>query len=227
MNIIILHGWMQSKEALQGLEKQLAALPHVKSVTAIDLPGFGTEVKPDSDWGIPEYAAWVTEKIETGKKSNIVLVGHSFGGRIASYIASQRPSWLTALILSGTPALYRPSAKMKLKLKFFKRIKKLAPAKAKQLFYSDELHTAEQAGMGAIFRNVVTFDQTDFIKNIQVPTFLIWGAEDDSVPVDQAREIHRLIPNSELVVIDKGSHNSFISHPYLFLGHVKKFIESL
>ncbi len=227
MNVVILHGWMQSKQDWQALSKQLSTLSHIKSVEAFDLPGFGQEERPPENWSIPDYADWVVHRIEKKRLTDVLIIGHSFGGRIAAYIAFNNPSWLKALILSGTPALYRPSTKMQLKQRLFKRIKNLAPANTKKLFYSDELNTAEEKGLGTVFRNVVTFDQTTLLKNITVPTFLIWGSKDDSVPLSIAEEIHSLITDSQLVVINNGTHNSFLSHPYLFLGHVKKFIESL
>lgn len=227
MTILILHGWMQNTTTLETLKKQLESISKTNEVIAIDMPGFGQEPLISNDWGVPEYAQWVEQKVASLKLKSVVLLGHSFGGRVSALIASKNPTWLKALILSGTPAIYRPSSKTQLKNALTKRVKQFVPEKYKSIIYTSEMKDAVSKQMGQVLKNVVIFDQTKTLPHITVPTLLIWGEQDDSVPLPIAREIHQLIKGSTLAIIKGGIHNAFISHPYLFFGHVKKFIETL
>jgi pimeloyl-ACP methyl ester carboxylesterase len=94
------------------------------NVVFFDLPGFGKEPLVQNDWGVPEYANWVKNRLNKieGKK---ILLGHSFGGRIATFIAGQNPEWLEGLILSGSPSIYRPTRKIKYKILLSKFIRKI------------------------------------------------------------------------------------------------------
>ena len=227
MNIVALHGWGHEKDSFNELKKQLESLPQVKTVYAFDLPGFGNQKLVDNKWDIPHYADWVQAQIKRLKLKDVILIGHSFGGRIAAHIASQNPDYLEGLVLSGAPVLYRPTLKVTMKRKLFSTLKDIIPTKAKSFIFSKELKDAESRGLGAIFRKVVLFDQTKSLPKIAVPTLLIWGEYDTDVPLRIAKETHKLIPHSKLVIIKAASHTSFLIHPYIFFGYVKKFIESL
>lgn len=221
--LFILHGWGQNKTLWDNFTNQFHDIP----VVALDLPGFGAEPLVDKNWSIPEYAKWVTSKIESlvSKDDQVILLGHSFGGRIASFIASEQPSWLHALILYAAPSIYRPSAKTKTKIVLAKLLKSVGlklPANN-----NPELQEADRSGLGNIFRNVVNFDQTNLLPKISVSTLLVWGENDTEVPVTIAKEMSLLIPHSKLVIIDKADHNIHINNPTIFYGTIKHFIENL
>lgn len=220
--LVILHGWGHNSQYWEVIKKMYE---RDFSVVFFDLPGFGKEPLVENDWGVPEYANWVKNRLNKieGKK---VLLGHSFGGRIATFIAGQNPDWLESLILSGSPSVYRPSFKVKFKILLSKMIRKLG-LKRKTISDKSELATADKNGMGKIFRKVVPFDQTETLPKIKVPTLLVWGEYDEDVPLRIAREINFLIPNSRLEVIEKVGHNSWMENLYLFYGITKNFIKSI
>lgn len=219
--LVILHGWGHNSKYWDVM-KGMYEIDF--NVAFFDMPGFGSEPLISQDWGVPEYAEWVLKKIEIieGEK---IIIGHSFGGRIATYIASSRPKWLKALILSGSPSIYRPGLKIKTKIFLAKLAKTLGLRKF--FIKNSGLQTANRNNMGRIFRKVVPFDQTQILSKISVPTLLIWGENDQDVPLRIAKEINSHISGSQLKVIDRVGHNSFIENPYLFYGISKKFIESI
>lgn len=226
--LIILHGWGHNKTYWEGFIKQAQAFSYIP-VEAIDLPGFGDEPLISADWGIPEYAEWVNRKIAetTNPGDKVILLGHSFGGRISSYIAAHNPEWLRALILYGAPSLYRPDAATARKIAVYKTLKRIVPSSMREHFYSEDLKESREVGMEQIFRNVVTFDQTAELPHIKVPTILIWGEHDDAVPLRIAQEMNHLIPNSTLRVIPDMGHNAHLENPVLFHGMVRNFIQNL
>jgi pimeloyl-ACP methyl ester carboxylesterase len=223
LEILILHGWGQDKSLWEVNVKQLK---HIAKTKAIDLPGFGKEPLVSTHWGIPEYAHWVGNYIKENKLKEVVLIGHSFGGRIAGYLASQNPSWLKYLIVEGSPLLYRPTKQTIWRIKLYKAMKRFLPASIRHLFYAGELQDAHNRNLGTIFRNVVNFDQTKIIKKIKVPTLIIWGGNDTTVPLYVAQEIHSLIPKSELTVIRNAGHTAHLDNPNLFYGSVRHFIQT-
>lgn len=227
--IVILHGWGHSKEYWGDFARRFSDGGFDGKVVALDLPGFGSEPLVSFEWGIPEYARWVEERIANlggGKEGEIILLGHSFGGRVSGFIASERPTWLKGLILYGAPCLYRPKFSTRVKIRAAKFLKKAGICK--KYSGNEELREAESAGMGTIFRKAVTFDETDLLPKITAPTLLAWGANDvREAPLRIAKEMHALISPSELVIMDGAGHNAHLENPTLFYGIVKKFIEKI
>lgn len=217
MKLFFLHGWGHNRHLWDGLTGKF------HNAIALNLPGFGDEPLINNDWGVPEYARWVDEKIS--KYKNVVLVGHSFGGRIAAEIASKKPKYLKGLVLSGAPCVYRPSLKTRSKIKAFKILKTFMPQSFRGLFYSGDLKSAGK--LEKIFRKVVIYDQTKQLQKIQVPTLLIWGENDDQVPLKIAREMFLLIKDCELKILENSGHNAYLDKPDLFYGYVKNFISDL
>lgn len=223
--LVVLHGWRDSSENWKLFSDQISTSISVK---VPDLPGFGRQPLISEEWGVPEYANWVEEYIKNSGLNNVILLGHSFGGTIASYIASKRPKWLKGLILYGARSLYRPSIKVKFKIKLYKLFKKIGIPKITSILKrsNPELVAADKAGLGKIFRKVVPFDQTDLLPKINVPTLLIWGENDTVIPLEQGKEIHSLIKGSKLEVIKGCGHNIHLENPPLFYGIIKNAIET-
>lgn len=223
MRIIILHGWGHSAELWRGIAQKLERFG---SAEVWDLPGFGNEPLVSAAWGIAEYADWVSEKI--GESSDeIVLIGHSFGGRVASLLASRKPSYLRALVLIGAPCIYRPSTTIRLKSAIASIVKPIVPASIRRMLITEDLRDAEDSGIGRVFRNAVTNDQTNSLPMISVPAFLLWGENDDAAPVSIAKEIQTLIPGSMLTVLPGIGHNVHIDNPMLTYGAIERFLEAL
>lgn len=192
-----------------------------------DLPGFGKEPLVSRNWSIPDYAEWVERKLKGLNSGSITLLGHSFGGRIACYLASQNPEWLTGLILYGAPCLYRPSIGVRFR-NFLAKTFGFLPAVLKRVFgVNPEWREAKRSGYEEIFRNAVRFDQTELLKNIKSPTLLIWGELDAEVPLFIAREINQGIQSSVLQVLPGLGHNAHLENPNVFYGKIKKFVESI
>ncbi len=210
----------------QPIVNKLKVLNPQIEVAAWDLPGFGDEPLISTGWGITEYAEWVENKLEGGDQE-ILLIGHSFGGRIAALLASDQPNWLKGLVLIGAPVLRRPSLSLKLRIAFYKSIKRIIPLNWRRKFYATELKDAEQQDLGKIFRNIVEFDQTDTLNKIKVPTLLLWGANDEAAPIRIALEAHALIPASRLEILPDVGHNLHLETADLLTGKLNRFANSL
>lgn len=217
--IVILHGWGHDRSFWQQAASNLPI-----QVRTLDLPGFGSEPLVNPDWGVLECAAWVREKIESEGLQDVILLGHSFGGRVAAELASMRPQWLKGLMLYAAPCIYRPTTSIRAKARIAKIAKSLGFSREYQ--GNPELNDARKRGLGEIYRRVVNYDQTDALKRISVPTVLLWGERDTDVPLRVAQEMSELIRASTLEILPGLGHNAHIENPNLFYGVVKKHIQT-
>lgn len=222
--LYVLPGWGQDKTHWQGII-DLFATSNI-AIQAIDLPGFGTEKLVNEHWNVADYAAWVVEKIGKENLESGIILGHSFGGRVSAYLVGSMQVKPKALILYGAPVIYRPTLTTVLKSKLAHLLKPIIPASLKTKLYHYDLRDAINRGMEQIFRRSVVFDQTEILAKISVPTYLIWGENDDSVPLRIAQEMEGLIAGSQLLQLPDLGHNAHLESPQLFYGTIKKICEN-
>jgi pimeloyl-ACP methyl ester carboxylesterase len=69
-----------------------------------DLRGHGLSAKPRGDYSVPTQAAHVLKYLDAAGVGRCTLIGNSYGGIIAMYLAAQVPDRVIALVLTGTNA---------------------------------------------------------------------------------------------------------------------------
>jgi pimeloyl-ACP methyl ester carboxylesterase len=101
--VLALHGWGRDHH---DFDTVLEGFPAV----AVDLPGHGVAPDPPAAWSTREYAEWVAPLLADLGPPPLVVVGHSFGGRVALHLATivagpghTQPDPLSALVLTGVP----------------------------------------------------------------------------------------------------------------------------
>ncbi len=212
-DVVLLHGWGQNIDMMKPLGDNFS---DKYRITIIDLPGFGLSEEPDYAYTIFDYTDTVHELLKNLKIKNPIMMGHSFGGRIAIVYASMYD--VNKLVLFGSPCVRheQKSAKQSV-LKAFSKIKFLSPLAnfAKKHIGSEDYRNASPM-MRDILVKTVNQDLSDCAKEIKCPTILIWGDNDMAVSVEEAREIEKLIKDSALVVLP-GTH-------YCYLENLNKVI---
>ena len=78
--LLFLHGWRSNKEVWDGVASQMSKVKC--QMFAIDLPGFGGSQVPPKPMTVGDYANVVAEFIKKLELKNVIMVGHSFGGRV-------------------------------------------------------------------------------------------------------------------------------------------------
>ncbi|HYE60067.1 MAG TPA: alpha/beta hydrolase [Candidatus Kapabacteria bacterium] len=230
--LVILPGWGGSHETWQQF---ILAAEKDYRVVCIDLPCFGSEPCPTEVWGVEEYAHFVVKKLQL-LRTPVTLLGHSFGGQVAAYIAATHPELLNKLILSGAAAI-RPK-------KYVRRLFLGALAKISAiLFYLPYLRSHEKAikkllytiiqtpdygktsGIQRdIFKRVTREDLRHLLPSITVPTLVVWGRKDRQTPLRHGRTIAALIPDAKLRIIPDGTHGLHLHHTEQLLQFVHEFI---
>ncbi len=220
--VIILHGWGHNANLWQNMKKKLENTSF--SVILDDLPGFGSRAGQSVNYSIQDYACWFEYQYkEIINKDKIILVGHSLGGRIAIELAQSNPKWLEKLILIGAPGIYKPSVKTKL-LKNFSFLKKLPLLRSLASKLNPEYESAKQNHLKKTYQKVVGNDQKSILYLIQIPTLLIWGDKDLIVPFSIAKEMNKLIVNSELKIVPNSGHSLHLDSPNLLFGILNNYI---
>lgn len=189
LHMVFLHGWGANRESLRGVA---TLFQHTHCVHLLDLPGFGEAPVPPDGWGTIEYADLVQQFVLDVVAGPVLLVGHSFGGRVGVRLASRRLSQVRALVLMGVPGLPQSTwSKARLRRTGIRWLRR-GLGLARPLIGSRGLdwHTARfgskdylAAGvMRGVLVKTVTEDLTESARAIACPTLLVWGTDDGETP---------------------------------------------
>ena len=218
--IIYLHGWGQNIAMMEPIAK-----PFIKThrLVILDLPGFGESDEPDYAWTLEDYVDMIHSLLQELKIEKPNLIGHSFGGKLTLIYATKYE--VDKIILLASPykiKLKKPSLKVKL-LKKAKTIPGLGALaeKMKNHIGSTDYKNASPIMKEILVKHVNT-DLTEKVKNIECPTFIIWGTNDEAVPVADAYELEKLIKDSGLAIYEGCTHYAYLER----LGQTNAIIES-
>jgi pimeloyl-ACP methyl ester carboxylesterase len=211
VEVVGLHGWARTREDLAGSLAGLNAL-------AFDLPGFGTSPEPPTVWGTEDYAALVAEAVASLGAPQ-VLLGHSFGGRVAVKLAASWPHLVSGLVLTGVPLLRKkpgisPSWRFRA-ARWGRRhglVSEERMEKLRQLYGSADYRRTSGI-MRSIFVRIVNESYEDDLLRITCPVQLVWGANDTEVPLDVGRQARQLLSEASLEVIAGAGHMTPLSNP--------------
>ena len=216
-DVVLLHGWGQNIAMMNPLGSQLG---DKFRITILDFPGFGSSQIPDFAYTIYDYRDLLYEFLKSFSIEKPILIGHSFGGRVAIAYGAKYP--VSKLVLFGSPFIKNETNGIKVKvLKKLKKVKLLEGVieKAKKHMGSRDYRAASGV-MRDILVNTVNTDLREDAKNIKVPTLLIWGENDTEVLVSEARELEKTISDSALIVLP-GTHYCYLEN----LMHVVSILE--
>jgi pimeloyl-ACP methyl ester carboxylesterase len=201
--VLALHGWNRSGGDFAGLLSGTDAL-------AVHLHGFGATAPPPVPWGSREYADHLAASLDgTGP---YVVVGHSFGGRVAVRLAAARPDLVTSLVVTGVP-LVRATAppRPRLALRLAKRLHAahVVPSSVVERLRrgsGSADYRAAEGVMRDVLVRVVTEDYREDLGRLTVPVHMVWGELDDAAPLAGARLAHELVAGARLDVVPGAGH---------------------
>ena len=224
--ILLLHGWGASIEVWH---KVMQEFSQDYCVYAVDLYGFGKSSEPIDNATIYDYTKIVDEFITSVIGEPVILVGHSFGGRVGLILGNSLN--VRALILVDSAGLKpRFSLKKYIKIRQYKRLKQkvsLGKADKEQLQkFGSQDYKALSSRMKQVFVNVVNEDLEKYSKIINKPTLLLWGREDKETPVYMAKKLKRNIKKAKLVLLN-GGHYCFLDDFDNFIRECFKFFDEL
>lgn len=234
--IIILHGWGQSIEGMRPLGELIGKTAQVH---LIDLPGFGRSPRPAADWDAIGYAECIHKYMAQNGITKADVLGHSFGGKVATRLASRYPESVRGLLLMDASGLRRKvEGKKKLRADALRTLNKLLKWSDKTFktnyfegWFVPKFGSRDYKNAGEL-RNIlvktVNEDTSEDAKKITNPTFILWGELDDETPVEMAKRFNELIAGSKLVVLPKKDHFPYLGDGvHLCARYILDFLKSL
>lgn len=208
-DVLLLHGWGQNIQMMKPIGDNLC---RNHRITIIDFPGFGESDEPLVPWTIRDYAVLVEKLVkELGIKKPVVM-GHSFGGRVAIYFSADNP--IEKLVLFGSPCIREETA-LPLSVRILKKLKTLPGLdklgeKMKKYIGSRDYKAASPI-MRQTLVNVVNEDLASYARRIEEPTLLIWGENDTEAPIEGAKELEKIMIDAGLIILP-GTHYAYLEN---------------
>ena len=220
--LILLHGWGQNIEMMKPIGDNLQKDYHI---LIVDFPGFGQSEEPKEEYFVDDYCKIVESLVEKLNIKNPSLIGHSFGGRVSIVYASRNP--VDKLVLFGSPCI-RYKQKDGLKVKALKTAKKVPGLNklegwAKKHIGSRDYKAASES-MRKTFVNVINEDLSEYAKKITAPTLLVWGDNDLEEPVENSKDLEKIMKDAARVVLPNSSHYAYLENLGQVLNIIREFI---
>ena len=183
-----------------------------------DLPILKTSVR--------ELSSFLDRFIKFKKIKKFVLIGNSLGGHIALYYTKifKRAN---GLVLTGSSGLYEKGmGSGYTKRGDYNVMKK----KVEEVFYDPRVANKELVDevfetvndrnklikILAMAKSAIRHNMAKDLPKMKLPCLIIWGKNDNVTPPDVGIEFNNLLPNSDLVWIDKCGHAPMMEHPEKF-----------
>lgn len=251
--VVLIHGWPLSHASW---EHQLSELPkHGLRVVAYDRRGFGASSKPWSGYDYDHFADDLKAVLDTLDLNDVTLVGFSMGGgEVARYMSRHGGARVSRCVFVAAVPPYllktddnpdgvpgevfeemkagilkdRPAFLTDFCKKFYNVTLLNKPVSEATLEWSAQL--AYPASPKATLDCVDAFSRTDFridLKSVTVPTLIIHGADDNTVPLAvSAARTAKLLPHAEYKVYDGAPHGLNVTHKDELNADLVRFISA-
>ena len=221
--VVALHGWGRDRRDFSGVLDGLDAV-------SVDLPGFGASPPPAEVVGAAGYADVVAELVEE-LDIRAVVVGHSFGGRVGTVLAATRPELVAGLVLVGVPLLRRADRPVRKPPLAYRLVRwghrmgligeGILERERRKRGSAD--YRAASGVMRDILVKVVNETYERELARVTCPVRMVWGADDQEVPLEVARRSARLLDDVELDVVADCGHDA----PRVAPARIRSAIEGL
>ncbi len=236
--LLLLHGWGGSVDSFKPLRRDFEP---TRRVIALDFPGHGQSSEPDSPWSVSEYAEYIAAFLDDNGVAETDVVAHSFGARVAIWLAANRPSLMGKMILTGAAGIPpRRTGRKTGKARVYALCKACVLSRpVKAIFGQKRADIWQEAliqrfgsadyraltpSMRRTFNRVISQDLTPMLARIQAPTLLVWGRDDTETPLWMGETMEKLIPDAGLVVWDGCGHFAYLDRYADFLRVAETFL---
>ena len=218
--VLALHGWQRTHLDFSAVFDASAPGPRISAIGP-DLFGFGATPAPPEAWGTDEYARQLVPLFEEGPLADrVVVVGHSFGGRVAVRLYSLVPDRIERMVLTGVPLLDREGRRRRpvAGYRLARRLHRMgllgdARLEAMRNKHGSPDYRAAQGVMRGVLVRMLADQYADGMAAIGCPVDLVWGEQDTEVPVEVALRAQPLFPSATLAVLPGVGHLTPIEAP--------------
>jgi pimeloyl-ACP methyl ester carboxylesterase len=211
--LMLLHGLFGAMSNFSGI---IDHFKHTHQVIVPLLPLFELDLLHTTVGGLEKYLG---KFIDHRGYRGIHLLGNSLGGHVALVHVLKTAPKIKTLILTGSSGLFENG----MGDTFYDP--KTATKELVDEVYQIVNERMKTLKVISLARSAIKNNLGDELRNIQLPTLLIWGNNDIITPPFVGREFNKLIPNSELYFIDHCGHAPMMEVPEEFNVILTKFLE--
>lgn len=223
---LLLHGWGQSTY-------QMLPIAHILQgyrCLVVDLPGFGESCVPENVLTIKDYALIINRLCQKLKFKPSLVIGHSFGGKVAyAYALSHK---VEHLVLAA-PSIIKPiktiGQKARICLyKILKKVNNITNNKFRKIM--NKLGSKDYQNSHGVMRRIMVSSVNtyydDSFATYQGRVLLVYGSNDKITPLSEGKKIKSKLNNASLKIINKGDHFAYLEKRYTFVRYIQEFIGS-
>ncbi len=221
-DILLLHGWGQNIEMMKPIGD---GLQDNFRITVLDLPGFGKSAEPNTPWTLEEYSGMIEELVKKLSLKDLTLVGHSFGGRIATIFAANNK--IDKLVLLSAPMVKKQNENS-FKNKTLKFMKKVPLLNKTENFFKNMIGSTDYKDASPIMRqvlvNTVSTDLIAYANRINCPVIFIGGDSDRMVPLWETEKIESAIKDCGMIIYENQSHYAYLQELGRTINIIRSFL---
>jgi pimeloyl-ACP methyl ester carboxylesterase len=220
---------------------------------ALDLPGFGESPMPEWSIDVPAYGRLIAGFCDAlGVERLAALVGNSLGGFVATEAVLGDQQRFEKLALVDAAGLSLVNASKRQVNGIWKTLRLAVPRLAvprrtwfarprgKRIAFGGVIHEPERlapallqeqmepglssVGLADALASMVGYDTRERLREIEVPTLIVWGRNDRLVPLRAAYAYQRRIPHARLEILDRAGHIPMLERPREFNALLDAFL---
>ena len=207
-------------------------------VIAVDLPGFGESDCPPRRYSTLDHANFLVQFMDQLSIRNSIVAGISYGGQVTSILSFRHPERVRKPVLIASTGLVTHNFVLNkiiwaaisgiakyvvLPNRFLMRLSSnvsfystsTRPSDLLENFHRQIMEEGKRNAWIDCLKNIYPpndeFEQE--LAHLRIPTLILWGADDKTVPVRVAREFHDLIPASILKIFPECAHSVPLEKP--------------
>ncbi|WP_275315606.1 alpha/beta fold hydrolase [Tenacibaculum bernardetii] len=245
--ILLIHG---TGSSLHTFDAWTDTLKKTKRVLRMDLPAYGlTGPFPDRNYSMTNYTNFVARFLKKLAIEKCIIAGNSLGGQIAWNFTVKEPSMVSKLILIDAAGYPMESKSVPLAFKIAqtpvlsKLLTYITPrfvvkSSVENVYYNTSkvtdslvdryfdltLREGNRQAFVDRFNMKSPASSSAKIKTIKQPTLILWGAEDFLIPLKNAYQFQKDLPNNSLIILKEVGHTPMEESPTESLAPVLYFI---
>lgn len=243
--VLLLHGSGPGVTAYANWRLTVPALATRLRVVAPDLVGFGFTERPEGvRYGMETWVDQAVGLLDALGIERASIVGNSFGGGLALRLAARHPDRVHRLVLMGSMGVpfpitdgldrvwgYEPSIEdMKALIGLFAYSREIVTDELAEVRYRASVQPGFQEAFSAMFpaprqrwvESMVT--PADEIAALPHRTLVVHGRDDQVIPLENALQLLRTVPDVRLHVFGRCGHWTQIEHAEEFNRLVLDFL---
>lgn len=232
--------------------EQIPRVAQERRVIAMDLPGFSESPMPKDDISITNYARIVNDLCDALGLGRVELVGNSMGGFISLEIGIRHPDRVDSITVVSAAGISTTNLEVRPVVTFARstaaitnffiaraesfvkrpRMRHLMlayvfrhPTLLKPDLAFEIMRGSGSDGFIPALQALAEYDYSERLPEVKEETLLVWGEEDNLVPVEDATKYEELIPEAKKVVLEDTGHCSMIERPQTFNDLLMKFLD--